>query len=166
MRAFAFGVFAAVSVGVFSAASSAAVFVNDNFDTYADQTAFEAAWPSISTAGAPLLDNTRSVSAPTSALVEGSGTAASRRSRHTFTETNTVGTLANPGFKLTWSFDFYDSVGGNPQRNFATLQDTTGGDFNESVDLDGSVQQPALDRQRRELLHGPNRRLFADGNRS
>jgi nitrous oxidase accessory protein NosD len=103
----------------------------DNFDSYEDQATFEAAWPAIGATGdtakkSAQLSTTLSSSAPKSVFVPVSTTATSTlteyRNRASFTESGAVAV----GEQLVWSFDFYDSInGGNPQRNYANLQDTT-----------------------------------------
>jgi hypothetical protein len=106
-------------------AAEAAVIVNDNFDGYANQPAFEATWVPIGGAPSPsaLISTEQSVSPTQSAKVPATGTTTGlHRNRLTFPES---GTLA-VGDQLVWSFDFYDSITGNPQRNYSNLQDTTG----------------------------------------
>ncbi|MGB7157645.1 MAG: PEP-CTERM sorting domain-containing protein [Tepidisphaeraceae bacterium] len=134
MSRFSYGLLAVMVVAGLSSAANAAVVFSDNFDGYANQAAFQAAWPSIATTVDTTkqngtLSSTLSVSAPNSVHIPVSTTAVSTstefRHRRSFAETDTVGVLTNPGFKLTWSFDFFDSIGGNPQRNFANLQDGT-----------------------------------------
>lgn len=102
--------------------ASAALIVNDNFDSYTDQANFEATWVPIGTA-APLsatLSTAQSVSPTKSVQVPGTAANNQYRNQRTFAET---GTLAI-GDTLTWSFDFYDSAPtGAPQRNHANLQD-------------------------------------------
>lgn len=105
--------------------AQAAVIVNDTFDTYANQAAFQAVWvPIASDATAPsaLLSSAQSVSSPNSAHVPGTASNNQYRNRLTHAETGVIGI----GDQLIWSFDFYDATGtGNPQRNYANLQDTT-----------------------------------------
>ena len=104
--------------------SQAQVLVNDNFDSYASQAAFEAVWTPIGTT-APIsaeLSTAQASSGPNSARVPGTGTNAQSRNRLTFAESGSLTTLS----LISWSFDFYDSAPtGNPQRNFANLQDST-----------------------------------------
>jgi hypothetical protein len=106
-----------------SSIGSAAVVVNDGFE-YADQAAFETAWPAIGTV-APLsttLDSTRFASGAKSATVPGTATTGQSRNRKTFADTASV----NSATSIVWSFDFYDSAPtGAPQRNYSNLQDTT-----------------------------------------
>jgi len=104
---------------------SAVLIVNDNFDGYADQAAFQAAWPAIGTSvtnPSALLSTTQSLSAPNSISVPGTAANNEYRNRRSFAETGIVDV---GGSQIIWSFDFYDSTGtGNPQRNFANLQDS------------------------------------------
>jgi hypothetical protein len=104
--------------------ANAAVLVNDNFDSYANQAAFEAVWVPIGTV-APLsaeLSSAQSVSSANSVRVPGTATSNQSRNRLTFAETGDLTTFS----LLTWSFDFYDAApAGSPQRNYVNLQDTT-----------------------------------------
>jgi hypothetical protein len=109
------------------------MILSDNFDTYADTAAFTAAWPAVSPQPTGTIVTDRSVSSPNS--VHNVGTAATgtaERNGKSFAETDAstsdgVGGSNLPiGDKLIWSFDFYDSATGNPQRNYANLQDGTG----------------------------------------
>lgn len=115
--------------------AGAGVILSDNFDNYANQAAFEAAWPAIGTV-APTsaeLSNAQSVSASNSIHTPGTATTGQNRNRRTFTESGTLGI----GDQLIFSFDFYDSApAGAPQRNFANLQDTTApGSANQLVSM-------------------------------
>jgi len=101
-----------------TAGSQAALIVNDNFDSYANQAAYDAAWPSASTVGNGVLSTAQSVSSPNSVLIGTTGT----RSGQSFSE------IGNPSAtsKIVWSFDFFDSAGtSNPYRQSCNLQDTT-----------------------------------------
>ncbi|WP_428306152.1 PEP-CTERM sorting domain-containing protein [Lacipirellula sp.] len=117
-----FAVAALATVGI-AADSSAAIIVSENFDGYANQAAFEAAWTPIGTV-APIsgeLSSAQSVSASNSIRFAGTGTVGQNRNRKTFTDTTLIGV----GDQLVFSFDFYDSAPtGAPQRNYANLQDT------------------------------------------
>jgi hypothetical protein len=115
---------AAIAFGAAASAAHGAVLLSDNFDGYADQAAFEAAWPAIGTVAptSAVLSTAQSVSAPNSIQVPGTATTGQNRNRRSFTETGTVST----GNSLVWSFDFYDSAPtGSPQRNYSNLQDST-----------------------------------------
>ena len=118
---------AALAAGTLSAGrADAAMIVNDNFDSYANQAAFEAVWPAVGTSAA--LSSAQASSAPNSVLVAGSIAPAttSGRNRQSFAETSTIGTIADMTTKISFSFDFYDSAPtGAPQRNYVNLQDTT-----------------------------------------
>lgn len=107
-----------------------AMIVNDNFDFYANQAAFEAVWVPIGTV-APLSGalSTAQASSPTNAI-QNPGTATSNQSRNqlVFAETSTLSSSGNLGIgdTITWSFDYYDSAPtASPQRNYANLQDST-----------------------------------------
>jgi hypothetical protein len=126
---------AAALAGSGLAASHAATILSDNFDSYADQAAFEAAWPAIGTV-APLsavLSTAQAVSPTQSIQAPGTATTGQNRNQRIFGE---IGTLAI-GDTLTWSFDFYDSAPtGSPQRNFSNLQDSTApGSTNQLVSM-------------------------------
>lgn len=110
-------------IAVPTQAATIVSFVNDNFDGYADQAAYQVAWTTVTTA--TQLSTAQAVSAPNSVLVNGTSSN-SMRSRATFSETGTPGIYNT----LTWSFDYYDSAASAatsalPQRNYANLQDTT-----------------------------------------
>ncbi|BBO35120.1 PEP-CTERM sorting domain-containing protein [Lacipirellula parvula] len=119
-----FAVATLATVGL-AADSSAALIVNDNFDGYANQAAFEAVWAPIGTT-APVSGvlSTAQASSPTKSVQgPGTGTNAQYRNRLTFADTPALGI----GDQLVWSFDYYDATPtGVPARNFVTLQDTTG----------------------------------------
>jgi hypothetical protein len=122
-------------VALVSDRASAVLIVNDNFDGYANQAAFEAVWTAIGTTTdvtkkSAQLSTGQSVSAPNAVFVPVSTTATSTstefRNRDTFTDTPILAI----GTKVVWSFNFFDSPAAagttsNPQRNYANLQDTT-----------------------------------------
>lgn len=121
------GILLTAVVGCLAAAgtSRGAMIINDNFDSYADQTAFQTAWPAIGSTAptSALLSSTVSQSAPNSIQVPGTATNSQYRNRKSFSETGSVDT----SHEIIWSFDFYDVDGTNtPQRNYSNLQDTTG----------------------------------------
>lgn len=96
--------------------SSAQVLVDENFDGYADQAAFQAAWPPIGATASGTLSSLLSASAPNS--INYATTA--QRNERSFTESGTV--TANT--IIRFSFDFYDSNGAaQPYRQYANLQD-------------------------------------------
>jgi hypothetical protein len=107
-----------------SARGSIITVMSDDFDGYANQAAFEAAWPAIGTV-APTsaeLSTAQASSAPNSVRVPGTATNSQSRNQRVFSETGTIGI----GDQLVWSFDFFDSAPtGAPQRNHSNLQDTT-----------------------------------------
>jgi len=97
------------------------VIVNDSFDTYANQAAFEAVWAPVGTSGQ--LSTEQASSAPQSAKMPGS-TTVTYRNRRTFAETGPISTTQ----QIIWSFDFWDngtSLNPSPARNYSNLQDTT-----------------------------------------
>ena len=112
--------FAAVAGASFSAARGSIIF-SDNFDSYADQAAFEAVWTPIGTT-APIsaqLSTAQAVSAPNSVNAPGTATSNQSRNQVTFAASPVLA----PGDQLVFSFDFYDSSPtGNPQRNYVNLQ--------------------------------------------
>jgi|GEM_PF-563950 hypothetical protein len=115
-------------LGVFLAGmvlvSQAASVFTDNFDTYADQAAFEAAWAPIGTV-APLsatLAIDQASSLPQSIRVDGTATSNQQRNQRSFTETG----LIDINTSIAFSFDFYDSsAAAAPYRQFSGLQDGT-----------------------------------------
>lgn len=102
----------------------AQVFLSDNFDGYANQAAFEAAWTPIGSV-APLsgtLTSDQFVSPGNSIRIDGTLTSNQQRNRRTFTDTTAVSLTST----LTYSFDFYDAAtNAAPFRQYANLQDTT-----------------------------------------
>lgn len=112
---------AASSVLAWAGLAQGLVIVNDSFDTYANQAAFEAVWAPVGTSG--LLTTEQASSAPQSAKMPGS-TTATYRNRRTFAETGPISTTQ----QIIWSFDFWDNgttLNPSPARNYSNLQDTT-----------------------------------------
>jgi len=109
----------AVGFGLLSVLPSAkaAILLQDNFDSYIDQAAFNAAWPNVATPNVSgTLTNAQAVSLPNSVNYQTSA----QRNERTFTESGTP-TAANP---ITFSFDFFDTNGGlAPYRQFTDIQD-------------------------------------------
>jgi hypothetical protein len=110
----------------------AATILSDNFDGYADQAAFQAAWPAIgtdTTFPSGLLQSTNSLSSPNAVQNPAESTTNNRyRNRRSFSETSTFASSGNLGVgdQLVWSFDFYDSDSTKaPARNYSNLQDST-----------------------------------------
>src|SRR6478736_995554 len=85
----------------------AQVFLNENFDGYANQAAFQAAWPAIAgtapTSGT--LTSDQFVSPGNSIGIAGTATTGQQRNRATFADTTALTTLN----QLTFSFDFFDT---------------------------------------------------------
>lgn len=106
-----------------STASAAPIFA-DRFDTYADQAAFQAAWPAIGTV-APLsadLSTAQSWSKNQSIEVDGTPTTGQQRNQRLFAESGAASTSQ----RLVWSFKFYDTApAAAPFRQFSNLQDGT-----------------------------------------
>jgi hypothetical protein len=125
----------------FAAAANATVIVNDTFDTYADQAAFNAVWVPY-TAVSANLTNAQAASAPNSVGVPGSTSQTTNdyRVRHTFAETTFDTTT-----QLVFSFDFYDSApAASPARNYVNLQDSASpGATNQLVSLGLNNNQTA-----------------------
>jgi hypothetical protein len=119
------GSFSLLAAGLISSAPASTIHLNDNFDGYANQAAFQAAWPAIA-GTAPQsaeLSTAQAVSAPNSIRVPGTATTGQSRNRRSFADTNAL-VVGNE--KLVWSFDFYDSSPTtSPARNYSNLQDTT-----------------------------------------
>jgi hypothetical protein len=102
-----------------AASAQAAVILSDNFDSYANQAAFEVVWPA-TVAGAPgLLSTDQANSAPNSVSIPSNGSTATRRSRATFAET-----AFDQYNDVVWSFDFYDTDIAQSPRQYANLHDS------------------------------------------
>jgi hypothetical protein len=103
-----------------ASSADAAILLQDNFDGYADQAAFEAAWPVV-TAPSGTLSTAQSVTAPNS-IHYAANTANVQRNQRLFTESG------NPSASniVRFSLDFYDSNAAlAPYRQHANLQDGT-----------------------------------------
>src|SRR5688572_2155635 len=88
--------------------ASAAIFLQDSFDTYADQAAFEAAWPIVGTLPSGVLPTAQSATAPNSVHNVGTTVATeTNRNQRSFTETD-IPNIALDNV-IRFSFDFYDS---------------------------------------------------------
>ena len=110
-------------VSMISGRASAAVVLSDNFDSYADTSAFTASWPAV-TGGGATLSTVQASSPPKSVLAAG----IPQRSGKSFTETSNFATSGNLGIgdQIIFSFDFYDEApAAAPYRQIATLQDGT-----------------------------------------
>jgi len=113
----------AVVIGL-SANSYAVDLLNDNFDGYANQAAFLAAWPVVGTLPSGVLTNSQSITAPNSIFNVGTAVAAeAMRNQRSFAESGNPNSLLNV---IRFSFDFYDSNDGvSPYRSHVNLQDGT-----------------------------------------
>jgi len=111
-------IFGIALLGIMSLAgrSQATVLLFDNFDGYADQAAFQAAWSPIGTTASGTLTDALSVSAPNS--INFATTA--QRNERAFAESGDP----SPANIVRFSFDFYDSdAAASPYRQYANLQD-------------------------------------------
>ncbi len=96
-------------------ASQAQVFLNDNFDSYADQAAFQAAWSPNATTTTLSTEQAVSLSQSVKGL-----TTASRNAR----SVGEIGFLNGSTDIITFRFDFYDSNGAAATyRQYAELDD-------------------------------------------
>jgi hypothetical protein len=104
---------------------ASAALVNDNFDSYVTQEAFEAVWAPIGTQSpvSGLYSAMQAASSPFSIEFPSSSLDGQHQNQLTFSPTPLLGI----GDALVWSFDFYDSLPiGRPQRHYATLQTSAG----------------------------------------
>lgn len=96
----------------------------DNFDSYADTSAFTTAWPVVGSQPTGTISTVQAVSLSQSVRIEAptaGGTPTAQRNQRIFTESG------NPAADnlITFSFDFYDSDASiNPYRQHANLQDS------------------------------------------
>jgi len=106
-----------IAISLFALSGQAAVFLDEHFDSYADQTAFQTAWPINGTAST-VLNSSQSVSPNQS--VEGLTTA----TRNAFS-IGEVGFLNASSDVVIFRFSFYDSAGSaGAYRQYAELDDT------------------------------------------
>lgn len=116
----------AVALG-FGANSFAVVFLNDNFDSYANQAAFQAVWPATVGTGGTLI-NTNSVSSPNSIRYD----LATARNDRTFAESGNP----SPLNAISFSFNFYDSdASASPYRQISSLIDGPGSASGQLISL-------------------------------
>lgn len=105
--------------------SQAAVIFSDDFDGYANQAAFEAAWTPIGTV-APIsasLATDQASSGLQSIKVDGTATSGQQRNQRSFSETQ----LPSTSNTIVFSFDFYDSnAAAAPYRQFSEMRDGGG----------------------------------------
>jgi hypothetical protein len=97
--------------------------LSDNFDSYADQAAFVAAWPRYEfgsvTSDAQLVQD-EADSPPNSVFNAGTLTNAQQRNMRHFDQLG----FSEPTDKIVWSFDFFDSApAASPSRNHANFHD-------------------------------------------
>lgn len=114
-----FAVAAIFALAALDHEASAAVLLQDNFDSYADQAAFEAVWPAGGgTVTSGTLTSAQSVSAPNS--IGYSATPATQRNDRSFAESGTPSALNI----IRFSIDFFDSnSAAGPQRQYASMLD-------------------------------------------
>lgn len=125
---------AALVVAGFSSNLSAATLLQDNFDSYADQSSFVTVWPQVGTNAIGQLTNSQSVSAPNSIFNVGTTVAGeAMRNQRSFAESGTPSS-ANV---VTFSFDFYDgNAAAGPYRSHSNLQDGTApGSYGQLVSM-------------------------------
>jgi hypothetical protein len=110
-----------VILSTISGIASAALLVDDNFDSYEDQLDFEAVWAPIGTTApiSGLLSTGQASSGPNSVENPRSSDPGRYHNQFTFAPSPLLGV----GDQLIWSFDFYDKLPeGLPNSNFASLQ--------------------------------------------
>jgi len=109
---------AAVTVLASAQCVLAQTIFSDNFDSYADQAAFSAAW-NVGVVNGGLTLSTEQAFSPLQS-VKSPGTTTAYQSGHNITPV--WGLNSAP---LTWSFEFYDSTQAANLRQFATIRDAT-----------------------------------------
>ena len=109
--------------------AGAAILLSDDFDGYADQAAFNSAWPAVASPGVSgTLTTAQAVSLPNSVNFQTSA----QRNERAFAESGTP-TAANP---VTFSFDFYDTNGGaQPYRQYSGIQDGLGTASGQQINM-------------------------------
>lgn len=119
-----FALLVAIGVRSYASAQAETLVFSDSFDSYANQAAFQTAWPVVGAQPSGTLSTTQFASSPKSIFIPGTTIGSSApRNEHTFAETG------NPSATnvIRYSFDFYDSApAANPERNFANIQDAAG----------------------------------------
>ncbi|MEO6436381.1 MAG: PEP-CTERM sorting domain-containing protein [Tepidisphaeraceae bacterium] len=107
-----------LSVSLLAGTAPAAILIQDNFDSYATQAAFVAAWPVVSTSvPSGTLSTVQASSVPQS--INQATTA--QRNQRAFTESGTP----SAGAPIEFSFDFYDADDSlSPFRQQSNLQDS------------------------------------------
>jgi hypothetical protein len=107
---------AAAALALAAPQTNAQVLLSDNFDGYADQSAFVAAWPQVGATASGTLSSLQASSLPNS--INYATTA--QRNERSFAESG----VAMVNTIIRFSFDFYDSDAAvNPYRQYANLQD-------------------------------------------
>jgi hypothetical protein len=99
-----------------SASSSAQILLNDNFDSYADQAAFQSAWSVVGATPSGTLSSLQAAS-PLNSIHYSTN---AQRNERSFAESG----VATASTIIRFSFDFYDSdAAATPYRQYANLQD-------------------------------------------
>jgi PEP-CTERM motif len=110
--------------------AGAQILLSDDFDSYANQAAFQAAWPTTGTFTTGTLTGTLSASAPNS--IAFAATPATQRNDRSFTESSTPSATN----LILFSVDFYDSnAAASPYREFAQFIDGAGTSSGQLVSL-------------------------------
>jgi hypothetical protein len=105
-----------VGAALIASSAGATVFLNENFDGYANQAAFDAVWTPVTTAATLSLAQSAS---PSQSVLAGT---AAQRSLRTVAE---IGTLTGSSDIVDFRFNFYDSNGTAPAyREYAELDDS------------------------------------------
>jgi hypothetical protein len=116
----------------------AVVVFQDNFDSYANQAAFESSWslftanPSSPSTSQGVLSQDQAVSPANSILVPANATTTNNlnRSEHDFTATPVL----SVGDSIAFSFDFYDSnAAASPYRQFSEMRNKPGTSSNQLI---------------------------------
>jgi hypothetical protein len=112
------GALAVCLSGMTLSAGAQTILLNDNFDAYANQSAFLAAWPAVGATPSGTLVSTQSVSGANSIHYS----TVAQRNEKVIAETGVP--TVNP---IRFSVDFFDSNGAaNPYRQYVNLQDGSG----------------------------------------
>ncbi len=119
-----------------------ATLLSDNFNSYANQTAFAAVW-TVDVAPGGTLSSAQGNAGQSVNI----GTAAARSTR-SFAETSTFSTFANLGVgdQVVFSFDFYDeSPTTSPIRNYARIQDGASSGANQLIQMGMNNNENGVD---------------------
>jgi hypothetical protein len=118
---------AALLVTIPTIRAQAATLLDDNFDSYANQAAFQAAWP-VTVAPGGTLSTAQAASAPNSVYLP----LTAQRNDRSFAESGNPSALN----AITFGFDFYDSnAAASPYRQISSLIDGAGSASGQLVSL-------------------------------